>query len=501
MTENLPDILDSSPALWQAALDQSASGILVYEAVRRADGVIDAFRVKLANRRAEQMLGLSRADMLGQLNTDLFPVSFNTDLSTNISRVIGTDQPLRYDYFYTIPLTSRSSWFDLNIEPLGNGQSAVVSFTDITERKLSQQDLLGESILFKTLSSSVPDTGVVVVSFFRKILFANGMIPHLFGDRNALDLLDRRIDRMVLSEFAEAWDRYVTTALDGQTHTFRDSWGGWHYEVFVGPVRNETGQVVMALIVFRDITELHRQRQVMEQMNVSLRQSNEGLEQFAYVASHDLQEPLRKIRSFGDMLQARYGEVLDETGLDMLHRMQSAANRMSELIRSLLAFARLSAQQLPFGPVNLNDVLADILADTEVVQREQAATISVGPLPTLPGDAVQLRQLFQNLLTNAVKFARPGVCPVVRVESRAVANSVEISVADNGIGIAAQNFDRIFGLFNRLHGKQQFAGTGIGLAISKRVAENHGGSITLESEQDKGTTFRVILPMVEWLNG
>ena len=515
MSSLIPESEQASVSLWQKALDQSASGLVVYEAIRNKDNSIDTFLIQLINRRAEQILGLSRADILGKKSKDLFPLTQPTTLWTDIGRVIDTGQPVHTELFYRISRTGLGQWFDLGIEPLGDGQSAVVSFTDITALKTAQQSLLGESILFKAISSTVPGMCVVVIDFFQKILFANGEMPGLYVNRNPDDVLGRRVVETMLPEFQEDWKRYVSSALAGDQQSFSDHWGGWRCECYVGPVRNERGDIVMAILVYRDISEQFRQQQTLQRMNNDLQQSNRSLEQFAYVASHDLKEPLRKIHSFGNLLSQRYDNELGESGADMIRRMQSAAGRMDALIESLLSYARIStpaslSRQQRQDVVSTESIINDIQTDLEVMISERGAIVTVGPnLPMVPGDATQLRQLLQNLITNGIKFTRPDQRPEVSVKGKLVRGKVVptfpgvdhtqeyalLSISDAGIGIAPENFDRIFSLFSRLHGRSEFAGTGIGLATCKRIAENHGGTITLESEPNHGTIFHVYLPM------
>ena len=254
--------------------------------------------------------------------------------------------------------------------------------------------------------------------------------------------------------------------------------------------------------------ELASTNQELTESNQLLFRSNENLQQFAYVASHDLQEPLRKIQSFGDLLRSRYGAELGE-GVEHLERMQAAASRMSTLIRDLLAFSRISTQQDTTAPVALQQVITTVLADLDLRIQETGAVIEPGPLPTVPGDRAQLEQLFQNLLSNALKFRRSGVAPLIRVQGELVAFSQlpptvkptrqvavyhRIDVIDNGIGFDDKYVDRIFQVFQRLHGKNEFAGTGIGLAICEKVAANHGGAITATSQPGQGATFSVYLP-------
>ena len=251
-----------------------------------------------------------------------------------------------------------------------------------------------------------------------------------------------------------------------------------------------------------------RTRQLQESVH-DLKRSNENLQQFAYIASHDLQEPLRKIQAFSDLIQNQYGEQLGETGNDYLGRMQSSANRMSTLIRDLLTYSRISTQQDSSSSVALDTVLNAVLSDLDLVILETGAVVTVAPLPIVQGDKSQLGQLFQNLLSNALKFHKPGESPRISITSQTVAARdlppvvkptriamahYCIAVTDNGIGFEEKYAERIFQVFQRLHGKSQYAGTGIGLAICEKVVANHGGAITAQSQPGKGATFTIYLP-------
>lgn len=265
------------------------------------------------------------------------------------------------------------------------------------------------------------------------------------------------------------------------------------------------GEVV---VHFTDFTRLRQLQGQLESKIEELNRSNESLQQFAYIASHDLQEPLRKIQQFGELLQTQYAHVLGG-GVDYLGRMQAAASRMSTLIRDLLAYSRISTGQHTTTPVSLTKVVGMALADLELRIRESEAVVEVDPLPTVAGDATQLGQLFQNLLSNAFKFRQAELPPVVTIRAHQVAAtdlppSVKpvrtvpqyhrFDVVDNGIGFDPKYVDRIFQVFQRLHGKSEFAGTGIGLAICEKVVTNHGGAITASSQPGQGATFSIYLP-------
>lgn len=255
----------------------------------------------------------------------------------------------------------------------------------------------------------------------------------------------------------------------------------------------------------RQVAERTRQ---LEDSVQDLKRSNQNLQQFAYIASHDLQEPLRKIQQFGDLLLQRYRTELGE-GASFLERMQGAAQRMSSLIRDLLIYSRISTQRNTSQVVALTTVLDAVFQNLELLIQETGAVIEVGELPRLAGEASQLEQLMQNLVSNALKFHKPGIPPQIKIVAGRVAADelpagfnvhriakvyYRIDVADNGIGFEEKYLDRIFMVFQRLHGRSNYAGTGIGLAICEKVALNHGGWISARSELGQGATFSVFLP-------
>jgi signal transduction histidine kinase len=231
-----------------------------------------------------------------------------------------------------------------------------------------------------------------------------------------------------------------------------------------------------------------------------LQKSNAELEQFAYVASHDLQEPLRKIRMFNDKLQELLSEVLDERARDYLQRMNNAATRMEKLISDLLTYSRITTRAKPYQPVDLNETLREVLADLEISINENQAQVLSFNLPVIDADPLQIRQLFQNLIGNAIKYHRPGVTPVIRIESQTISSIGEpdyyrIDVIDNGIGFDNAYAQRIFGLFQRLHGRDQYDGTGLGLAICRKILLEHGGAITASGKLNEGATFTLRFPV------
>ncbi len=241
--------------------------------------------------------------------------------------------------------------------------------------------------------------------------------------------------------------------------------------------------------------ELAEANSALEHRAEELVRSNAELEQFASIASHDLQEPLRKIRTFTDQLRVTESERLSEKGIDYLRRANAAAERMQTLIQDLLKFSRVATHGRAFVPVDLAQVTEEVLEDLEAQIQRSDAVVEVDKLPTISADPLQMRQLMQNLISNALKFHREGVPPEVAVTAEIKGDKVELVVRDNGIGFDPQYSGRIFRVFERLHGRSEYPGTGIGLALCRKIAERHGGTAYADATPGVGATFTVILPL------
>ncbi len=315
--------------------------------------------------------------------------------------------------------------------------------------------------------------------------------------REVADAVER--DANYDTEYRVVWN-------DGSVHTLGSR--GMVYRDAQGRAQRMTG-------VCWDITERERieravkwQAAQLARLNSELQRSNVELEQFAYIASHDLQEPLRKVSAFGDMLASKYGDILGEEGRDYLQRMQNAAWRMKTLINDLLTYSRVTSKAQPFSEVDLAVVAREVASDLETRLHETGGRLEVGELPKLDAEPTQMRQLLQNLIGNALKYHQPGVPPVVKVDSRlrsydqpplaagTTADPIcEITVQDNGIGFEEKYADRIFAPFTRLHGRSEYEGTGMGLAVCRKIVERHGGTISAKSSPGQGATFLVTLPL------
>lgn len=347
----------------------------------------------------------------------------------------------------------------------------------------------------EALLSAIPDgifqinTDGAFTTYIPSREFTPQILPENFIGKRFAEVLPPDLAKLFQEETNQLFENgrmrifEYTYAKDGQQI---------HFEARYKKVDDET-----ALLIVRDITKRKQAQNALLAYANELERSNREYQDFAYVASHDLQEPLRKIQTFGDRLFSRNAGNLDERSLIYLTRMQNAAKRMQTLIIDLLAFSRITTQGGYFTFVDLNRVIRNVLSDLEPTMEEVAAEVEVEQLEQIEADETQMRQLFQNLIANALKFGKLDTPPKIYINGRTLSGSnlYEIRVQDNGIGFESQYQDRIFQVFQRLHGRQEYEGTGVGLAICKRIVERHNGIISAESELNHGTTFIIQLPL------
>jgi PAS domain S-box-containing protein len=400
------------------------------------------------------------------------------------------------------------------VQDQGGHTLVVGTVLDLSERRRWEERLANERAVLRTLVDHLPVAIYLKDTATRKTL-VNPVDQRNLGVRSEEEALGRTDFEFFPREQAEAFyadDMQVLTTgvpvLNREERITRpDGTSGWLLTSKV-PLRDTSGRIVGLAGIGLDITERKLADEKLRAFAAQLERSNRELQDFAYVASHDLQEPLRKIVVFGERLCERYAEVLPPEARDYLERMRRAAQRMQTLINDLLTFSRVTTRARPFERVNLQQILQEVIGDLETRIEQTGARVTIEPLPTVDADPLQMRQLFQNLLGNALKFRKPEEPPRIRVwaESfqgprpdrgpQAVAEPLcRIHVQDNGIGFDEKYLDRIFNMFQRLHGRGEYEGSGIGLAIARKIVLRHGGDITARSRPGEGATFIVTLPV------
>jgi PAS domain S-box-containing protein len=361
---------------------------------------------------------------------------------------------------------------------------------------------LGAEDLFRQLLEAAPDA-VVIVDSAGEIVLINNMAREMFGYEPA-ELLGQPVEALLPERFRGTHighrNAYIADAhtrpMGSGIELFARHKNGSELpvEISLSPLQSASGPLVTAIV--RDISERQQARNALERHARELERSNAELEQFAYVASHDLQEPLRMVASYAQLLGRRYRDQLGTDADEFIDYIVDGATRMQDLINDLLTFSRIGSRGSTLVPVDTNAVLRRVLDNLQLAIDDRHATVSFDKLPKVLGDEIQLGQLFQNLISNALKF-HGDKPPVVHVGAQREGRQAVFSVADQGIGIESQYTDRIFMLFQRLHGKKDYPGTGLGLAICKKIVEQHGGRIWVTSTPDEGTTFHFTLPTTE----
>jgi PAS domain S-box-containing protein len=343
--------------------------------------------------------------------------------------------------------------------------------------------------------------GLIMSDGNGKIVLVNREVERLFGYWRE-ELLGQSIEMLVPHRFHGRHSEYRAGFYESprarvmgagrDLYALRKDGTEFPVEIGLNPVQTDEGLYVLSSVV--DIAARKKAEEALRRAAEDLKRSNEELEQFAYVASHDLQEPLRMVIGFLNLLEERYKPQLDENATKYINFAVDGARRMSQLISDLLAYSRVEHIGANIQPVDLNKILGSATANLRNSIQESSAQITNDELPTVPGNSTRLTQLFQNLMGNAIKFRREGVPPQIHIGCRMERDHWLLSVKDNGIGVAPEYKDKIFMIFQRLHGREKYPGTGIGLAICKKIVERHGGSIWIESNSGEGSAFFFTLP-------
>jgi len=471
----------------------------IIESAPNAIVLVDAMgTIVLVNAQTEKLFGYQREELTGRPVEVLVP-----------ERLRAAHPGYRADFFASPQTRAMGKGRDLfgrrkdgaeipveiGLNPIVTSQGVFVlsAIIDLTERKRAAER-------FKLVVEATP-SAIVITDRDGRITLVNAQAEKLFGYARA-ELVGQLIEILVPERYRGAhmtyrWG-YESAPRSRPMGAGRDLFGrrkdGTEFPVEIGlsPFESEDGLCILAAMI--DITERKRQESLLREATADLARSNAELEQFAYVASHDLQEPLRAVAGCVQLLKEKYAANLDPRGEEFIQHAVEGAVRMQGLIEDLLAYSRVGTRAKSLAPVECAAVVKTALADLSASIRESRAKITVGSLPTVMADPVQLRQLVQNLVGNSLKFRKEDAPPEIEISADHVDRAWRFRIHDNGIGIEPQYFERIFRVFQRLHTRREYPGSGIGLAICKKIVERLGGKIWVESEPGQGTTFLFTVP-------
>jgi len=455
------------------------------------------------NKAWEEFFGIPREKFLGKRVQDLYPLSPEVADKHQAMDEELWQHPGRQSYEITVAAQGGQMRDTIYYKATLHGEDGGVAgligtIVDITERKQAESALRESEARFR-LTFELAGSGIAHVGLDGRFLRVNRSLCAILG-YSAEELAGRTVKDISHPDDRDVSDAERVRLRAGELESTRlqkrylrkDGATVW-VDLTVALVRDAEGNPLYEIAVFDDDTERKNAESALRQAHDELARSNAELEQFAYVASHDLQEPLRMVSSYTQLLLRRYGERFDGDAKEFMDYIVDGAARMKQLIEDLLAYSRVGTRGGRFRPVACEEVLGRVLVNLRAAIEASGATVTHDPLPTLQADDSQLAQLLQNLIGNALKFHGAGA-PRVHVGALEHDAEWEFFVRDNSIGIEPQYYERIFMVFQRLHDKGEYPGTGIGLAICKKVVDRHGGRIWVESKPGEGSTFRFTLP-------
>ena len=496
----------------RSVLDNSLDGIMAFKAIRnRNSNGIEDYEFTLSNTIASTYAGKNEQELIGKRLLSIFPESKAEGLFDLYTKVVLSGQPAQTEKLFDQG-EHFNGWFNITAVKLEDG--FVATFSNITAQKRQRLILEERGHLLKEAEALANMGSWKWDDTNQTLVWSDGLYKILDKDPSGYTPTWRSFLENAYSEDLKNVEEFIDMVLtqsEGSTLEYRVEIRGVmkYLSLTAKPSQTAADSGLDKLGTVIDITEQKMYEMQLEQYTAELKRSNEDLEQFAYVASHDLQEPLRKIRAFGDRLINRYKTQLDGQGEDYIKRMQSAAMRMQTLIEDLLSYSRVSRSNDVFEPLDMNQIMSEIREDLDIQIRREKAAVNIGDIPAITGDRMQIKRLFQNLINNGIKFHKPNGNPIVEVMGRQVKwheirrdFGVSLSdtlytmivVKDNGIGFDEKFSEKIFNIFQRLHGRAEYEGTGIGLAICRKIVGNHKGYITARSKENVGSEFIVILP-------
>jgi PAS domain S-box-containing protein len=468
----------------------------------------------------------TESEAIGKTDFDLFPAEIAEKFWADDQKVIRGESVInREEYFFNEE--GQKCWLLTSKLPLRDQDGNLVGLVgigrNITKQKQAEDSLDRERILLRTLIDRMPDA-IYIKDKEGRFVLNNAIHAQRRCEKSPADMKGKTdfdyFPKEIAGQFFADEQKIMQTGqplINQEQYTSIGTAPGVKRWMVVSKVlwQDDQGNILGTIGITRDVHEFKMAREALQASEEKLRESaaqlersNRELQDFAYVASHDLQEPLRKIVVFGERLKEKAADRLEAETLDYLQRMQNAASRMQTLINDLLTFSRVTTKAHPLSTMDLARTAQEVLDDLESRIENTKGRVEVGPLPAIEAEPLQMRQLFQNLIGNALKFRRPDVPPVVKIEAKIFSGVLpqaaadapeqklcELTVSDNGIGFDEKYLDRIFNVFQRLHTRNEYEGTGMGLAIARKIVLYHGGAITAKSAPEKGATFIVTLPV------
>jgi PAS domain S-box-containing protein len=491
-------------------LQHSASGISVTRVIRNKQGdVVDGMAI-LANDAAIAYTGISREVYFNKTAVELEPNILQSDYFQMCLNTLNTGTPSYTQY----KLEATGRWLQLTISRM-DSEHLITIFSDITESKNAQLAVESSAQQLQTIINRTQSGIFTIEPVFNeknkvedfRFLIVNRTLANYVGQEP--ETLVGQLGSLWFTDYKTngLFDLFTDTYLNGNTNRFDFHYNADGIDAWIDMMCTRFENNV--LVTFTDYTGVKKLQLELASLVEALKRSNQNLEEFAYAASHDLQEPLRKIHTFADKLRQELAPQINERHQALFERIESATRRMRHLIDDLLSYSEAGIRQFEKEPVHLSEILDQTLQDLENSIHETGAVINKDSLPTIEGNERQWRQLFQNLIGNAIKYRRQDVPPEINIRCRTIkatdpifetftpthkGDFYLIDIEDNGIGFEQENAEKIFKVFQRLHGKSEYEGTGVGLSIVQRVVNNHEGYVLAEGKPGAGATFRIILP-------